>query len=66
MTGMILKKNPYKLTTKHHTPKQYSSPKRALMYVRSDLSMLKYHGKLEKPVDCVTDYDKEEFIQAVK
>ena len=36
------------------------------MDARSDPSKLKFHGKLETPDDCVTKYDKEEFIRAVK
>ena len=36
------------------------------MDTRYNLSKLKFDGKLETPADCVTKYEKEEFIQAVK
>ena len=32
----------------------------------SDPSQLKFHEKLETPDKCITKYDKEEFLQAVK
>ena len=61
-----LKKDPYKPTTQLCTPKQSSSPKRELLDARYDPSKLKFHGKLETPVDCVTNNYKEEFLQDVK
>ena len=36
------------------------------MNARSDPSKVKLHGKLETSDACVTKYDKEKFIQAVK
>ena len=62
----IKTKPPYKLTTQLRTPKQSSSSEIDLMDTRSYPYRLKFHGKLETPADCVTKYDKEEFIQSVK
>ena len=36
------------------------------MDARSDPSKIMFHGKLETPVDRVTEYEKEEFIQSIK
>ena len=36
------------------------------MNARSDPSELNFHEKLDTPDDCVTEYEKEEFIQALK
>ena len=36
------------------------------MYARSDPYTLKCFGNVETPADCVTDDEKEEFIQAAK
>ena len=56
-------KSLYKLTTQLRIPKQSRSSEIYLMEVRSDPPKLKFHGKLETPADCVTKYDKEEFLQ---
>ena len=58
-------KYPYKLTTQLCTLKQSNSSKISLVDARSDLPKLKFPMKLGKPVNCVTDYDKEEFLQAI-
>ena len=36
------------------------------MDARYDPSKLEFHRKLGISIDCVTDYDKQEFLQAVK
>ena len=65
--GYYLKtKSPYKLPTRLNTPKQSSSSWKSLINAGLDLPKLKFHGKLETPADCVTEYDKGKFLQAVK
>lgn len=57
---------PYKLTTQLRNPKQSGSSEQSLMDARTDATKLKFHGKLETSADCTTEYDKEEFLTALR
>eukprot|EP00979_Chaetoceros_neogracilis_P007259 scaffold1521_cov271-Chaetoceros_neogracile.AAC.67 len=57
---------PYKLTTQLRNAKQSSQSEHSLMDARTDSFKIKFHGKLETTPDCTTEYDKEEFLTALK
>ena len=57
---------PYKFTTQLRNSKQSSSSEQMLMKRRSDATAITFKGNLEVSETCITEYDKENFITALK
>ena len=62
----LINNSPYKLTTQLRNSKQSSQSERSLMTARSNASAITFHGNLETPSKCITEYDKEGFVTALK
>ena len=57
---------PYKFMTQIRNPKQSSLPKQMLMNCCSNIGTVTFKGNLEVSNDCITKYDKETFLIALK
>ena len=59
-------KLPYKFTTQLRNSKQSSSSEHMLMKRRSDATAITFKGNLEVSDTCITEYDKESYLTALK
>ena len=59
-------KLPYKFTTQLRNSKQSSSSEHMLMKRRSDATAITFKGNLEVSGTCITEYDKESYLTALK
>ena len=57
---------PYKFTTQLRNSKQSSSSEQMLIKRHSDATAIIFKGNLEVSETCITEYDKENFITALK
>ena len=57
---------PYKYTTQLRNSKQSSVSEQRLMSRRSDVTAISFKGNLEISTPTATEYDKEEFVMALK
>ena len=57
---------PYKFTTQLRNPKQSSTSEARLMTQRNDVTAISFKGNLEISTPTTTEYNKEEFVTALK
>ena len=57
---------PYKFTTQLRNPKQSSSSEARLMTWRNDVTEILFKENLEISTPTITEYNKEEFVTALK
>ena len=57
---------PYTFTTQLRNPKQSSASKARLMTTRNDVTAISFKGNLDISTSTTTEYDKEEFVTALK
>ena len=57
---------PYKFTAQLRNPKQLSASRARLMTRRNDVTAISFKGNLEISTPTTTEYNKEEFVIALK